>query len=152
MWGAAFSPESGAHTHLPLGQADELLGGWSPKLEGVLPDPVTCAVFPWGRQIAHDSASFPGPPSGPWGDRVDKTQFLPWGCFQDSGHSCDPCSLCPVREGFVFCGRRRGGPQLVFPPSSAMGHLWRPCLHTSPLPFKVSTHHCHVVQASHFPI
>lgn len=98
------------HTHLPLGQADELLGGWSQKLEGVLLDPVTYAVFPWGRQLANNSASFPGPPSGPWGERVDKTQFLPWGCFQDSGHSWDPCSLCPVREGVVFCGRRRGAP------------------------------------------
>ena len=62
----------------------------------------------WGRKLANNSEGFPGPPPGPREDRMDKTQFLPWGYLQAFGRSWCPCSLCLVREGVIFCGRRRG--------------------------------------------
>ena len=39
------------HTHLSLGR-DELLGEGGQELEGVIPDPVTYPVCPWGRQFS----------------------------------------------------------------------------------------------------
>ena len=48
---AASNPEAGAHTHLSLGR-DELLGEGGQELEGVIPDPVTYPVCPWGRQFS----------------------------------------------------------------------------------------------------
>ena len=106
----------------------------------------------WGRQLANNSEGFPGPPPGPREDRMDKTQFLPWGYLQAFGQSQGPCSLCLAREEVVFYGRRRGDPQTLFLLNSAGGHYRRPCLHPQTLPLKVSTYQYYVVQASHFPI
>ena len=93
-----------------------------------------------GRELANNSAGFPGPLPGLWGGRVDKTQFLPW------GHPWDLCWLCPVRGGGVFCGRD---------PTNWSFYQARQQVTTSPVysptspPPRISTCHCYVVQASH---